>query len=77
MADPTLISFSTLFFICQEFTCWFYQKSDNDFNIYLIGFFFRLHTETIIYKEIDRFKTTVFSFLRLTIGLLREATVLL
>lgn len=39
MADPTLISFSTLFFICQEFTCWFYQKSDNDFNIYFIGFF--------------------------------------
>lgn len=43
----------------------------------LSDFFFRLHTEIIIYKEIDRFKTTVFSFLRLTIGLLREATVLL
>lgn len=76
MADPTLISFRTLFS-----HGWFYRKSDNDSNIYLIGFFretwvSEAYRNYYLQKKSIDFKP-LYLILRLTFGLLREATVML
>lgn len=82
MADPTLISFRTLFFLfVRNSHGWFYRKSDNDSNIFLIGFFretwvSEAYRNYYLQKKSIDFKP-LYLILRLTFGLLREATVML